>query len=502
MPQPHIPHQGRQVRPETGQPHPQEHPNPYTKARTREQALEQQALEQQGRRQQEHVREWTPDSARTLEQGRADEVPRDAGSPRGPVNRRKGKKPRKAGAGSSVGGGDGSTGGNGGGSGNNQGKKGKRPLTRARRIRRRVFRSTLLVLLIVFGYVAYTIEPYLTYTSSDPVAARVAEWGRDHHLSFAVTWLENTTYKAPPVGGKLSSQQVKALQGATVAPSQAAGDELPANIPPLAAGSVPGEGVWHPAVLSGSGVPLIEWAGLRPDAQHTSELAYIAWMNQKALSFQLHPGSQQPGGAFPTPDVLAAGSRKGLVATWNGGFKVNPNDSLSGYYEDGQSVRPLVPGKASEVFYKDGSVKIGDWDRDVSMNADVSGVRQNLSLLVDNGQVTAAANSGSGAQWGVTVNNAFFVPRSGVGITAKGDVIYAGGPDLSVLTLAKLLKQAGAVDAMELDINADWTSYMYYNVPGGENPTDPVPTKLWDFKQPADRYYQPSSRDFVAVYVR
>jgi hypothetical protein len=431
-----------------------------------------------------------------------DEVParhsQDAVPPREPINRRKGKKPRN-GSGKGAGNGNGSTGT---GTGTGTGKKGKRPLTRARKIRRRVFRSTLLVLLIVFGYIAYTVEPYLTYAGSDSVAARVAEWGRDHHLSWAVTWLENTTYKAPPVGGKLSSQQVQALQGATVGPSQAARDELPANIPPLAAGSVPGEGVWHPAVLGSSGVPLIEWAGLRPDAQHTSELAYVAWMNQKALSFQLHPGSQQPGGSFATPDLLAEGSRKGLVATWNGGFKVNPNDSLSGYYEDGRTVRPLVAGKASEVFYKDGSIRIGNWNRDVSMSAAVTGVRQNLSLLVDNGQVTAAANSGSGAEWGVTVNNAFFVPRSGVGITAKGDVIYAGGPDLSVVTLAKLLKQAGAVNAMELDINADWTSYMYYNVPGGGNPADPVPAKLWDFKQSADRYYQPSSRDFVAVYVR
>lgn len=408
------------------------------------------------------------------ESARERERPSDERPPREPVNRRRGKKPRK----------------------------GSKPLTRARRIRRHLFRSTLLILLIVCGYVGTTIEPYLTYAGSDSVAARVAEWGRDHHLSWAVTWLENATYKPPPVGGKLSNQQVHSLQGATVAPSQAAKDALPASIPPLAAGSVPGEGVWHPAVLGSSGVPVIEWAGLRPDAQHTSALAYVAWMNEKALSFQLHPGSQQPGGSFPTPDVLGPDARKGLVATWNGGFKVNPNDSLSGYYEDGRTVRALVSGKASEVFYKDGSIKIGAWGRDVSMTPEVTGVRQNLSLLVDNGQVTAAATSGSGAEWGITVNNAFFVPRSGVGITAQGDVIYVGGPDLSVVSLANLLKQAGAVNAMELDINADWTSYMYYNVPSGGDPANPVPTKLWDFKQSAERYYEPSSRDFVAVYAR
>jgi len=383
-----------------------------------------------------------------------------------------------------------------------KGKRSRKPLTRARRIRRRIFRSVLLVFVVVFGYVAYTIEPYLTYAGSDTVAARVAEWGRDHRLSWAVTWLENTTYKAPPVGGKLNDQQVKQLQAPTISAAQAARDELPGDIPPLAAGSVPDEGVWHPAVADSTGVPIVEWAGLRPDAQHTSELAYVAWMNQKSLTFQLHPGSQQPGGSFPTPNELASGSRTGLVATWNGGFKVNPNDSLSGYYEDGVTVHALVDGKASEVFYRDGSVKIGEWGRDVSMTSQVTGVRQNLSLLVDNGQVMSAGDSGSGSKWGLTVNNAFFVPRSGVGVTAKGDVIYVGGQDLSVDTLAQLLKQAGAVDAMELDINADWTSFMYYTVPSGGDAANPVPAKLWQFAQPADRYFQPSSRDFVAVYKR
>ena len=383
-----------------------------------------------------------------------------------------------------------------------KGKKPRRKMTRARRLRRRILRSALVVFVVVIGYVGYTIEPYLTYAGSDTISARVAEWGRDHHLSWAVTWLENSTYKAPPVGGKLSTQQAKQLQGATVSARQAAEQELPANITPLALGSITDEGVWHPVVTDSSGVPIVEWAALRPDAQHTSDLAYVAWMSQKALSFQLHPGSQQPGGTFPTPDQLAAGSRTGLVATWNGGFKVNPDDSLGGYYEDGQTVRPLVNGKASEVFYKDGSIKIGQWGRDVTMTSQVIGVRQNLSLLVDGGQVMAVGTSGSGTQWGLTINNAFFVPRSGVGITAKGDIVYVGGPDLSVDSLARLLKQAGAVYGMELDINADWTSYMYYTVATGGNAANPVPNKLWNFLQPADRYFQPSSRDFVAVYKR
>jgi hypothetical protein len=125
-------------------------------------------------------------------------------------------------------------------------------------------------------------------------------------------------------------------------------------------------------------------------------------------------------------------------------------------------------------------------------------VRQNLSLLVDNGQLAVGPGDGSSAQWGYTIKNSYFIARSGVGMTAKGDIVYVSGKFLSVYTLAKLLQAAGAVDAMELDINPDWVSFMSY----GGDPANPTITKLWDFTQPKDRYFQPSDRDFVSVAKR
>ncbi|MGH3417345.1 MAG: hypothetical protein ACRDSS_12825, partial [Actinocrinis sp.] len=98
-----------------------------------------------------------------------------------------------------------------------------------------------------------------------------------------------------------------------------------------------------------------------------------------------------------------------------------------------------------------------------------------------------------------TIKNSYFIARSGVGMTAKGDIVYVSGRYLSVYTLAKLLQAAGAVDAMELDINPDWVSFMSY---GGPDQANPTLTKLWDFTQPANRYFQPSDRDFVSVYKR
>ena len=382
--------------------------------------------------------------------------------------------------------------------------RGPRP---KRSLRRRIVRGVLGVSLVAGVYVAGTLPPYLTAPGSDPVNARVAEWGRDHHMSWLVSWLENRSYKAPPVGGKLDPSQLAQLRG-TAGPSAPPGRapgrtapvlDVPTAIAPLAAPPLPGEGQWHPLALGSDGAPILESAALRPDAQHTSELAYVAWLNQKALTFSLHPGYQQPGGVWQTPDKIAKGARSGLVATWNGGFKVSPDDSLGGYYAEGRTAVPLVAGKASEVFYRDGAIRIGRWGRDETMGPGVAAVRQNLSLLVDGGRVMVGPGDGSGAQWGYTIKNSYYVARSGVGMTAAGDIVYVGGGALSVYTLAQLLKQAGAEYAMELDINPAWVSFMSY---AGSDSADPTPARLWDFAQAATRYYQPSSRDFVAVYRR
>jgi hypothetical protein len=370
-----------------------------------------------------------------------------------------------------------------------------------------MLRAVLGVVVLFVGYVGVTLTPYLTAPGTDPFDARVAEWARDHHLGMAVTWLENETYRAPATGGKLNADQLAQLQSKKGAANRGGEDNLrlapediPADIVPIAAGTIPGEGVFAPAVVGPHGDPVVETAALRPDAEHTSSLAYVAWLDQKALTFTLHPGFQQPGGSWNEPDHLSAAMLPRLVATWNGGFKVEPDDAMGGFYEDGRTAVPLVDGKAAEVFYKDGSLKIGKWGRDLTMSDDVAAVRENLNLLVDDGGVTVGPYDGSGGDWGYTIRGSYYIARSGVGITAKGDIVYVGGTELSVYTLAKLLKAAGAVYGMELDINPDWTSFMTYN--GLQNPQKPVPQKMWNFNQPANRYFSASDRDFVSVHAR
>ena len=88
--------------------------------------------------------------------------------------------------------------------------------------------------------------------------------------------------------------------------------------------------------------------------------------------------------------------------------------------------------------------------------------------------------------------------RTGLGIDKHGNLIYAAANYQTVITLAEILKRAGAVRAMELDINPEWPTLITYTHNHGLDPTRIVP----NLQQPSTRYLVPDDRDFFAVYRR
>ena len=86
----------------------------------------------------------------------------------------------------------------------------------------------------------------------------------------------------------------------------------------------------------------------------------------------------------------------------------------------------------------------------------------------------------------------------GVGVDRHGNLIYAAANDQTVSSLAAIMIRAGAVRAMELDINSCWTSFITYRSPGAGDPAN----LLADVDRPPTRYLTPDDRDFFAVYVR
>ncbi|SEG77203.1 Predicted protein [Actinacidiphila yanglinensis] len=393
--------------------------------------------------------------------------------------------------------------------------KHRRDLTPAQLRRRRIVtRSTLGVCLVCAGTLGWSIGKALTYPGKDSTQARLAEWARDHELGFVVDELENVQYRMhpPKVGGTLSPDalaRMKATAGATAAGTGPGGKgtahapaahpliPLRAPMKPLVDPALPGEGVYR-TLSSAHGEPIVQGTYVRPDSEHTSYEAAVAWISTKYARFQLHPGFMEPGGTFDVPPTIPKGQRTGLLATWNGGFRITDGGSRGGFYLDGKTDGELRDGAASEVFYKDGSIRIGVWGRDVHMTPDVVGVRQCLELMVDGGKVVPDIDDDS--KWGVSDQGGMFVPRSGVGVTAQGDIIMVVGQALDAQSLAHLMQRAGAVRAMPLDMNRAWPSFMSYDP--AHDPSNPKPTNILDFEDPPDRYYVQATRDFVAVYAR
>jgi Phosphodiester glycosidase len=378
----------------------------------------------------------------------------------------------------------------------------------------RLRRGLVAITMVTLVFAAVILIPALTAPGNDSTGARIAEAARGHGLGWAVTGLERVQYWASPPrqGGHLDAAAQRSLAGAvrtgpaptgrasnTRTPAASAGVALHARLRSVVSPALPGEGVFVPRVIR-HGRPVVQVAKLRPDPRHPSFLAGVAWMSAANVRFQQHPGSIDPGHLtrWSQPATLPPGARSGLAATFNSGFKIA--DARGAFYQNGTSVGRFRRGAASFVIYTDGHVDIGSWGTEVSMSPTVSSVRQNLRLLIDAGRLTPEINGDPQSTWGATIGAAAYVWRSGVGITASGDIVYVAGDALSARTLAVLLQRAGAVRAMELDINRSWVSYMWYTPARGSGP--PAPHKLVDFYRPANRYYQVNSRDFFAVYLK
>lgn len=388
---------------------------------------------------------------------------------------------------------------------------------RSRRIKS-IRRSVAIALVVLMIPVLWSYIRALTAPGTDPWTARSVEWIRDHGGGGIVNRVEHWWYTnhAPPVGGKPEhgiprsnapgedavGKKTKTLPTPLpTAPRRPARLSPPGNLQPLAT-PLPDEGVWHPTSRTVQGLPGVYTTFMRPDPIHTSLVTGIAWMDTKLLRTVFVPGLQEPGGG-PNPwgSQIPKDQRAGLVAAFNSGFKMQA--SRGGYYTDGQMVRPLRDGAASLVITQDGTANVGMWGRDFAMSPNIKTVRQNLDLMIDNGREVQGLDSDANDKWGATLGNKVFVWRSAVGVDAQGGLIFVGGNGLNAKTLGDVLLRAGAVRAMELDINSQWVSYYTYEQVFPYDPNAVRGIKLLsDMQRSEDRYLQPGERDFFALFAR
>jgi len=336
------------------------------------------------------------------------------------------------------------------------------------------------------------------------LSARLAEWGREHGGAGLVNWAENEWYShhPPRVGGVPPKGSIRQPSSAPVAVNTATPHlPLPSAVQPFASPAIAGEGQWSSAGRLVGGVPAVYVTTLRPDAVHTSYVVAVAWMDTKLLRATLYSGSQIPGGGpYRHTAPVQPAAALSLVAAFNAGFLMS--GANGGYYTDGKVVIPLRTGAASFVVYSDGSSAVGAWGRDMTMTPNVVSVRQNLDLLVDKGQPVPGLNATDTTAWGDTLGNQVYVWRSGLGITADGALVYVGGPGLNITDLANLLVRAGAVRAMELDINTDWVSFSTYRPSSPSGPASPTngTDLLSNMTGTPGRYFESWwARDFITM---
>lgn len=333
--------------------------------------------------------------------------------------------------------------------------------------------------------------------SNTSLGIRSVEWLRSNGGASLVSEVETVYYSltAPSKGGP----RLKALPRVGVGVGDRAHKHhpyQPRRIAPLTAPALPGEGLWRPTRVGASYPPLLVSTFRSDPSEYPRLVAGVAWIDPHRTRITLFPGREEPAVELPSrgPMEVPPSRRRRLLATFNSAFKLQ--DSGGGFAFHGHTYAAMRRGQATFVERQGGMVNIEAWHGGPSAPAGVVFARQNLPLIVVGGRPSPRLNDS--AEWGATLGNAVQVWRSGLGIDRHGDLIYAQADYQTVGSLAKILIHAGAVRAMELDINSYWVSFNTYGAPGGRRPRK----LLAETERPASRYLEPDDRDFFAVFAR
>ncbi len=258
---------------------------------------------------------------------------------------------------------------------------------------------------------------------------------------------------------------------------------------------------WQPFGPQLNGIPTMAEALVALDPTRSYAGIVLVRLDLNQLQLHMMPGTTEPShapsvaSALPNRGVIPLSDQASLVAGFNGGFK-----AVNGQYGmmvNGVTLLPPQPGLATRAIYQDGHVALGVWGQDIGPSPDIIAFRQNCPPLIQNGQINPQVNIENQALWGNTIGNKQVAWRTGLGLSQDGRyLIYAVGNATSVPTLAYALQQAGAYNAMQLDINRPFARFVTYNRTGLQtSPLQAVPLLNQMESDPA-LYLVPHTRDF------
>jgi len=279
------------------------------------------------------------------------------------------------------------------------------------------------------------------------------------NISDAINQIEYRFIK--PTNSFISSDSVAIVATGTAAQSSTL-DLAPLSV--VSGSASTSEGVWRNIPLSlFPGSIVLADTFVHPDPTRPYALVTLVQMDMSQLRLWSVAGTQEPGGKVgkPGPGVVPQNiqTQGTLVAAFDGGFQYR--DGQYGMVVGSTTYLPLKNDLATLVGYSNGSLAIVKYEGQ-SLGNNISFIRQNCPMLIENG-IIETQNEANRKLWGRTITSSIYTWRSGIGVTAKGNLIFAIGNSLVPSTLAAALASAGAVNAMQLDINLYWVRFNIFN---------------------------------------
>jgi hypothetical protein len=270
------------------------------------------------------------------------------------------------------------------------------------------------------------------------------------------------------------------------------------SVPPL--GSLKGEGAWTPYIQDATRATVAYRTYLQPDPQRPYAVVGVVAFDLKRTRLHYVLGTTEPNvpGVPKAPGIIPAADRLAgiLLAAFNGGFK-----TINGHFgvmDNGTVLIAPILNMGTVALYRDGSIRIGEWGIDLKYSKDMVTYRQNCALMVQNGAVNPLVYNNSVNDWGATIPGSGAISRSGLGISQDGKVLYYfAGQNLTMPALATAMQDAGAYQAMELDINNIYVLFTSFKVKNGQLVAIPLLQK--EMVKKLNRFLGSYSRDFFYI---
>ncbi len=317
-----------------------------------------------------------------------------------------------------------------------------------------------------------------------------------------------------------STQPQNATEPALIAPSTTHPNDsssvqvLPQNMPAAASEPVhnvvtdPPQIGWQAYGPETNGQPIMARTMQLLDPTRSYTGVALVRIDLSKLQLHMMPGNVEPAHpsginqAIPNLGMIPPADQGKLIAAFNGGFK-----GVHGHFGmmvNGFTLLPPIDGLGTVAIYQDGHIAIGTWGTELTQTPDMIAFRQNCPPLMDAGQINPGLYLDNRKAWGYT-GNSDITWRTGLGITQDGRyLIYAVGNGTSAATLAEALQNAGAYNAMQLDINQYYAHFYTYtpaNDPakGFTMTGEPL---LAEMIYNPHLYLTPSARDFFYLTLK